>query len=326
MTGSESSTDVESLGATSRPAATWKRVFTLSIELLLVVGIGWALYRRRAELADVVDLDVLHVSLMLLLCAAAAPVRGIELSSVTGSLGVRVGFFESMALTQAATLLNYLPMQAGTLLRARVLKRVRGLSYTRYVAIMSCLVVLAVGTGGVLGMMILPFVPSVAEQVRITAAIAFGAVITASVAFLVLPLDGLPLGQGRLSRRIRDLVTGWRGILASRRSLLVVMATSMSTPILLGLRFSLCFDALSMSVHVPEAMLLAAAILVTAPINITPGGLGVRELVGTAIGVAAGLDYAQVLAAVTLDRVVSLTFSLVVGGGSWVWLKRRGLG
>ncbi len=336
MSGPEAPSEAESAGANpgsaaapsgsnARPRAAWKRALTVLVELLLVVGIGWALYRRRGELAQVIDLDLLDVSLMLALCAAAAPIRGIELSTVTRSLGVRVGFTESMALTQAATLLNYLPMQAGTLLRARVLKRHRALSYTRYVAVMTSLVVLAVGTGGVLGLLLLPLVPAVAGQVRTTAVVAFAVVVAAAVVFMVLPLQRVPLGQSFFARRVHDLVSGWNDIKANKRALLVLVATSMSTPILLGLRFTVCFHALSMPVHLLEALLLAAAILVTAPVNLTPGGLGVRELVGTAIGVAAGLNYAQVLAAVTIDRVVSLSFSFLGGGGSWAWLKRRGL-
>ena len=54
---------------------------------------------------------------MIVLCAAAIPIRGLEFRTATGALGVRMPFAESTALAQAATLLNFLPMQAGTLLR-----------------------------------------------------------------------------------------------------------------------------------------------------------------------------------------------------------------
>ena len=100
---------------------------------------------------------------------------------------------------------------------------------------------------------------------------------------------------------------------------------ALSNPLLLGARYLICFSALSLEVTAPDALLLASAILVSIPVNITPGGVGTRELIGTAIGVAAGLEFSQVLFAVTIDRVVSLTFSAVAGSSGLVWLKRRGL-
>lgn len=305
--------------------AGWKRALTFIIELLLLAGIAWALVQRRDDLARALDLDVVHVVLVLVLCAAAAPVRAVELTAVTRSLGVRMSLPESLALTQAATLLNYLPMQAGTLLRARVLKTQRSLSYARYVAVMSSLVLLAVGTGGVDGLLALPFATTLTSEVRTTAAIGFAVVTAVTVLILLLPLSRLRFGDSWLARRAHDLLEGWQLIKAGGPSLLVLVATAMSTPLLLGLRFAVCFHALSMPVGVPESLLLASAILVSAPVNVTPGGLGVRELIATAIGAAAGLDFAQVLAAVTLDRVISLAFSFVSGLTSWFWLKRRGL-
>jgi uncharacterized membrane protein YbhN (UPF0104 family) len=190
---------------------------------------------------------------------------------------------------------------------------------------MSSLVVLAIGTGAVDGLIALPFATGLSDEVRITTAVALGAVAVLTGLFFLLPLERLPLGEGWVSQRLRDVVTGWHQIKGDRRTLLVLCATAAATPLLLGLRFWVCFSALSMPVHAAESMLLAAAILVSMPVNVTPGGIGPRELIGSAIGAAAGLGFAHVLAAVTIDRVISMLFSLVAGGSSLWWMRRRGM-
>lgn len=302
-----------------------RRVVVTLIEFIVVGGIGLALYSRRGQLASTLDLNVLDVVAVYLLCLAAAPLRAIEFSSVTRALGVPLSFAESFALTQAATLLNYLPMQAGTVLRARVLKQKRALSYTRYVAVMSALAVVGVGSGAVDGLVALPFARALPEPIRQATGVGFGIVIGLVIVFLFLPFERMPLGDGRLARRVRELVDGWQAIKGHPRVLLTICLTTAATPLLLGLRLWICFGALELPVGLAEAVLLGAAILVSVPFNVTPGGLGVRELVGSAVGAAVGLGFAQVLAGITIDRVISLVFSTTVGGGSLAWLRRRGL-
>ena len=295
------------------------------VELVVVVGIAWALWSRREQLGRALDLDIIDIVGVYALCLAAAPLRALEFSSVTQALGVRLALSESFALTQAATLLNYLPMQAGTLLRARVLKQKRELSYTRYVAVMSAIAAVAIGAGAIDGLVALPFARALPDDVTRVAAIGFSVVAAAVVLFFALPLQRLPLGERRLARRVRELLDGWHAIATSPRVLVTVFLTTAATPILLGLRLWICFGALSLPVGLPESLLLGAALLVSVPFSVTPGGLGVRELVGSAVGAAVGLGFAEVLAAVSIDRVISMVFSTTVGGASLAWLKRRGI-
>ncbi len=302
-----------------------RRLVVLVIELVVLGGIGWALYSRRDQLASTFDLDVFDVVAVFLLCLAAAPLRALEFSSITRALGVPLSFGESFALTQAATLLNYLPMQAGTVLRARVLKQKRALSYTRYVAVMSALAVVGVGSGAVDGLVALPFARALPDHILRVAGVGFCAVVLAVVVFLFLPLGRLPLGTGRVAHRLRELIDGWLAIKADRRVLVTICFTTAATPLLLGLRLWICFGAIGLPVGLSESLLLGSAILVSVPFNVTPGGLGVRELVGSAVGAAVGLGFAEVLAGITIDRVISLVFSTTVGGGSLAWLRRRGL-
>lgn len=310
---------------TSQPLGTkrWRKLTVGLIEAACVSGIAWVIYARRNDLFLAFNLDVLDAALLVVLCAAAIPIRGLEFRTATGALGIRMPFAESAALAQATTLLNFLPMQAGTLLRGRVMKA-RSLTFAKYLAIMSYLVLLNIAAAAMIGLLALLASRTIPEATRSAATVVLGAILLATLVFYLLPLHRIPLGRGWLSQRIQDASTGWQQIKADKRALLVLSCTSAATPVLLGLRFWICFSVLSLHVPLAESVFLAAAVLVALPVSITPGGIGVREIAASALGAAAGLGFAPVLAAVTLDRVVSLLFSVVAGGLSLAWLRRRG--
>jgi uncharacterized membrane protein YbhN (UPF0104 family) len=309
---------------TSQPAGKmrYRKLAVGIIEAACIIGIAWVIYRRRNDLLLAFDLDALDAVVLVLLCALAVPIRALEFRTATGALGVRVPFADSAALAQAATLLNFLPMQAGTLLRGRIMKA-RSLSFARYLAMMSCLVLLNIAAAAVIGLLALLLARTIPGATVSTAAIALGTIALAIFIAFLLPLQRIPLGHGWLSQRIRDASTGWQQIKTELRTILVLIGTSAASPVLLGLRFWICFSVLSLQVPLAESLLLGAAVLVAAPISVTPGGIGVREIIATALGAAAGLSFPSVLAAVTLDRVVSLLFSVVAGGASLAWLRRR---
>ncbi len=317
--------DNAAAAATTPGTPSRRRWLVALIELVLLVALGAVLWKRRADLGAALDLDAGHLLALYALNALAVPLRTVELAAVTRPLGVTLSTLESAALTQAATLLNYLPMQAGTLLRARVLKKHRSLSYARYIAVMSGLSITGIGTAAVAGLLVLLLQPPLPPDVRTTAWALFAAAAVLAAGFGLVPWQRLPWGARRLGQRLRELADGWHVLRTTPGLLPVVLATTFLTPVLLGLRYVACFDALSRDVPVASSLLLGAAVFAALPVNVTPGGIGVRELVGAAIGAAAGLGFAEVLAAVTLDRVVSLLFSLSVGGASVVVLRRRGL-
>lgn len=309
---------------TSLPAGTTqlRKLLIGAIEVACVGGIAWVLYSRRHDLSLAFDLDVLDAAILIFLCAAAIPIRGLEFLTATGALGIRLPFAQSSALAQAATLLNFLPMQAGTLLRARIMKA-RSLTFARYVAIMGCVVLLNIAAAAMIGLLTLSAAREIPDATRSAAAAAFGGIALAMLIAFLLPVQRIPLGQSWMSQRIRDALTGWQQLKADRRALLILTCTSAASPVLLGLRFWICFSVLSLQVPPAESMFLGAAVLVALPISITPGGIGVRELAASALGTALGLGFPAVLAAVTLDRVVSLLFSVAAGSFSLAWLRRQ---
>lgn len=301
-----------------------KQLIIFAVQCALVLALGWALYQRRETLAATADVEGSDLLSLFLISVLAAPLRAIELTALTKALSARITLGESLALSQAATLLNYLPIPAGTVLRARILKRHRDLSYTRYVGLMTALIALAAAASATVGLFMLASVSHLSERVTRVVAALFSAIIAIFFLLIALPRR-LPRGQGRIAERLRELLEAWATIVAKRGTVLTLFLTSAGTPLLLGLRYRVAFGALSQPVDYTESALLAAGILASMPTPVTPGSLGVREFLGGAIGTATGLDFTRVLAALALDRAMNMTHVVISGGLSLWWLRRRRL-
>jgi uncharacterized membrane protein YbhN (UPF0104 family) len=317
------------------------RVVSLAVvEAVMVGAIGAVLWSRRSDLGMASQIGPAHLGALVVLIAATVPIRAVELSVVARALSANVPLMRAAAITQAATLLNFLPMQAGTVLRARVLKREHHIDYVRYIALMGSLVLLGMVASCTIGVLLSVLagtsdvVALPADSVRM-ATIAFVVVGCACALVLAFPVPHhlfAPIQSADTKPRswsigVVSMLVAWTDIRRSPRTLALLFLTGLATPILLGIRYAVCLHALSVAVHptgtLVLGLLLACAVLAALPVSITPGGIGVREVVATGLAVGAGLPMSTVLAAVTLDRAVSLAFSLVAGGAALVALRGR---
>jgi uncharacterized protein (TIRG00374 family) len=78
------------------------------------------------------------------------------------------------------------------------------------------------------------------------------------------------------------------------------------------LRLALCFWAIGHPASISQAMAFSLSGVVGSAVSIVPAGLGVRELVSSAIAPFAGLDPAAAFIATATDRLVELVILLVL--------------
>lgn len=300
----------------------------LALEAGIVGYIGYRLWTARAQIAAVWDLEALDLAALLALVVAGSLPTALLFQRILRSLGLELRFAEAWTLTVATTLLNYLPLNPGLFVRARVLKRRRGFSYTRYVAMMGATALLGVMASGVLGLAALGWVAPGLDletlPVAVTALLFAGAV-AGPLVLLHLPAARLAGRTGWIADRLRGLLEGWHEIRRSRATLAILCGWSLVQLVVVALRFSICFGAFAMAVGFPGALLFAAVTTVATVVNVTPAGLGVRELLVGLLAVGFGLDFAQGTVAAGLDRAAVLLFVVPVGLASLLYLRRIGL-
>lgn len=295
------------------------------LEAALVAWIAGYLWVRRGELGELLAIGPGTVAALVALVGATMLVRAVSFRLLVDRLGARIGIGEAVALTTATTLVNHVPMSAGLVLRGAVLHRHHDLSVPRYVALMGASGLLTVAASGGLGLGATLASASTLPSTTLAGLVAlFAGVAVAPLVLLHLPPAWLA-GGGAVRSRMRAVVEGWRDVRADRGTLAALAGLALLQLALVATRFTLCFGAGGVQAGWLAAAVFASVATLSVLASVTPGGLGLREVLVAALAAPFGLGFQQGMVAASLDRAVLLAFSVLAGGAGLLWLRRRGL-
>lgn len=289
-------------------------------QLACVAFVAYMLWARRSDLSAAMNVGLETLSALFLLMFASHLLRTAEFTYMLRKLGVKEGFNEGFWLTGASFLLNHLPFHAGMVMRAVVLRRDHALSYASFASLTLVNVVINVAVSASVALFWLFDVPSVPAAV--TVVLLGGILIVAALLFSIASLP-VPRGQGLVARQVRNLAQAIVSIRGDGRAILVLAGIATGKILVNALRLAICFRALGHALGVPEAGLLAAVQTLSTVVNITPGNLGLREMLVSLVAAGFGTAYWVGLAAASIDRVVSLAYAVASGLPGLHVLRRR---
>ncbi|MCJ7675758.1 MAG: flippase-like domain-containing protein [Sedimentisphaerales bacterium] len=238
------------------------------------------------------------------------------------ALDTPAAFWDIFRLDNAASLLNYVPMKFGTLFRANYLKRHYGLAYPHFATFFFYTIFLMTALAAVVGLGVLLTVYGAAGyESRILAAVFVGT-IAASLLFLFTPLP-VPKAAGQFSSMLRNFLSG-RAQIARQTKTNIVAAVLLSANFLItALRIGIIYHSIGKSIHPAGYLILGALGFVVLFIGLTPGALGIRELVLGFGAVVLAVPLEVGLLAAMIDRAITISYTFVVGGCCTVWLWRK---
>jgi uncharacterized membrane protein YbhN (UPF0104 family) len=237
-------------------------------------------------------------------------------------LGASVGLLEAISLAAVNTLANQLPFAAGMIAKGVYLKRRYRLAYGRYLSATVALYLIFLATAGVAGVTVLGG-RQLLSGVRASPLLLAGfAIMASSLAALWLPLQRLPL-PARWERQFGQIWAGW-GLLQEQKSLVFkIVVVYLVMMVALGGRYWIAFHLLSQPVTFSDTLLFSAASILTQLVSTTPGGLGVREAIVSAVAFTLGFDPAVSAVAVGLDRIIATGLTLALGSLASYHLTRH---
>ncbi len=228
------------------------------------------------------------------------------------ALGVFLGFSESVGLAAVNTLANQLPFAGGLVAKGLYLNRRHQLAYTRFLSAITALYVCFVAVNGAIGLVVLAGWALIGgAQVPRLLILGFSAM-AATLAALWLPADAVTL-PGALGRRLTQLEQGWSVLRRNVYLVAVMGGLQLAGTLLFALRLSIAFHALSQDVTYAQCLLFSSATVLTRLVNITPGGLGVREGIVAGLAGLLGFEAGVSAVAVALDRLVSTGVIIALG-------------
>ncbi|MES1942894.1 hypothetical protein PC39_02175 [Salinisphaera sp. PC39] len=198
-------------------------------------------------------------------------------------IGVTVGLPRAVLVTVLSAAANMLPLPGGSLVRIAALKshaNTYGQTTLATIFIAGCWLGVTLTLAG-LALAYLEFRPA--------------AIVCVSSGLLALGVfAGLLLSHGAAASR-------WLvGLVAVQTGMVVVGA----------IRLWLCFEAVGMSVALPQATVLTLSNVIASLIGIAPAGLGITEALAAGLAAAIGISAASGFLAAVLNRISNL---IVVG-------------
>lgn len=296
----------------------------VGVQLVCVGFVGRTLWGNRSELSGTLSLGVAPLVVLLVLNFLGHLQRTYEFTYMLRQLGVREPFREGFLLTGAGFLLNHLPLNAGFVMRAMVLQRDHALPYSSYLSLTLVNIAANVAMGSCIGL------AGVALQYSLQGTLSWlllmgllGALASCALA-VWLPRFALPAGDGFVQRQLRNLARGVALIRGDGRAIAILLGLAFTKTVAFAVRLWICFAMLGRHLPYFDAGLLAAVQNLLGIVNITPGNLGLRELLLSMVSVELGSTRAIGTAAASIDRLVSISYILASGLPGIFSLRRRG--
>lgn len=230
-----------------------------------------------------------------------------------GAMGMKGSWYDWFHLVTVSSFTNYLPANAGIAVKAFYLKRIHGTPYRTFLAGQGALFLIFAAAAGACGLAaLLAWPPERLPKLIAGALLAM----TAAGGLLLLPRDAARrLGGSYLGESLAAARTGPRAVGAvalCQGSILVATATSLK----------ISFDMGPAEVPLAACVVLAALAPLSRLVAVTPGALGVRELLLGGLAYLMGFTVRDAIIASTFSRLVE--FAVVCSLGSFFTYRLSG--
>lgn len=292
------------------------------ISLALIFVFVYYLYDNSDKYLELFQASVADLIALSALSFAFPLISGVINTYLFKSFGADISYWEGFLLAASSSLANQLPISGGIVSKGFYLKRKHNISYTKFISATMALSFCFLAVNGLIGLSILIYWV-ISKNVAFSPLLIGG--FTFMAAFFLVFL--LPFEKVKFPKKMRNwifqAIGGWT--LISKNPYLVLRLIGLQTglTLLLAIRYWLAFQMLSQNVTICDTLLFSTASVLTQLVSFAPGGLGVREAIVGAVALALGFDMGVSVVAVGLDRLISTSVVLLVGGISAVILSSQ---
>lgn len=291
------------------------------LALLIVAGFFWYLWEHRTDLLKTLDASPWQMLGIVALIFGGWLAAGLQAATLYRALRLPLRVTESVLLTAAGGFGNYMPMRAGTLVRALYLKEVHGLAFARFggvTGLRTLLTLIAAGAAGLLGIAMIALRDGGRGSLGLT--LLFLVLVVAPMLLMLLPVPTWPGASGRIRRMAHNFSGAYDTL---RRQPLVglgVVLLALAQYLLIGLRFVISGAAVGADMDLLVVMMMAPLAALMQFVSITPGGIGLREAVMGYVSMSLGYSFAEGVYIGAVDRAMLLAVTGLFGGASFARL------
>jgi len=289
----------------AEPRRLWIRLLSAAVTLAAVAALAFYLVANWSHVRASYSMPPGPIAAMALMMLGILALRAAAHSTIFRRAIRTIRYGEWFEVVAAGALSNLLPLSAGLVTKAYLVKRLHALSYRSYTGGQLALFLVGLVSSGLVGLVALLGLPWT-QGTWIVGIACLGMLVAGTV--LLVP--------GPLVSRIWSKLGGVGG--ADTPGLLGAATTAGAlhalTLLLSAGKLYLAFSLGPERVPFAACLVFAAAGIATRFVTVTPGALGVRELLIGALAQLTGFSLGDALIASTIDRVVEVVVICVVGG------------
>jgi uncharacterized membrane protein YbhN (UPF0104 family) len=301
-----------------------KRVVSIVILVGFLAWVGWYVNGNREAFAPVLDVTWVDGVNMILAFLLIMTANGLFIAVVSSALGIRLVYREYMSLSLASSFANYfLPLRSGTGMRALYMNHVHGFPIIEFASTLSIMYVMFSVANGLLALIGMGLVAIKGGPANLGLAAFFALVV---IAGLVVMFVDFRIGaeQERFPlKQLAQFTRAWRVLRGNRRLSVRLWSLMLLTAFATVWQCRVAFNAVSVPLPWEGVFVYAAAKNLAALIGLTPGALGIVELVSIYLGRVLGYTTADALSVQGLIRAVAIIVLIATGPFALMYLKRR---
>jgi uncharacterized membrane protein YbhN (UPF0104 family) len=299
-----------------------RKIWLIVVLAIVITGIILFLIMNPHFFRPFLNITLTHAFLLIITNFICTSINGLFLREFTSKFGIDLTILEWFGLSVVTTMGNYItPFSGGMLVRATYLKRKHAFPYSKFMSMLAANYLVIFWMIGIVGTVIL--IKRVSDISSIYVLLVFFITIVCIISMLLLVPSIKLVERSWLTGYINEALNGWDMIRKDGRLLSTIVVYAAINMMTNGLSFWIAYNALGTAVPFTSAFLVSLFVSFSLLINITPGNLGVQEVIVSLssglLGIGAGLG----LVAALLVRASAMLIAFSLGPLFSVFLARK---
>ena len=291
------------------------RLLTNLLGVIILVLLGWYLYRNREVFSSLYSITAWQIVLMILLEAAGYLLGSFLNYSMIRRFGFHVSYLDSVLLQYSNSFLNKImpTIGAGAAFRAVFLKKKYTFPYSQFVATLGGLYLISFIATALIGLACMAVFYLQDGLTNWVITLAFLGLLLPCLAIVIFS-PSVPEKNNRFIKTVRSIISGWNILKKDWRFVVMYTAFVILQLLLSALQVLVCYRALGTQAGLIPMVFLSTLGIILTFLNFTPDGIGVREAVYVFSSNLVQIPQTVLVLGSLVLRGLSILTSMVFGG------------
>jgi len=293
-----------------------KKKINLLLYGLTLIAIPYLLYSNIGEINKIlISLNSWHICVLISISILCIILNSKAFDISISILGLNLNVLEWFTISNINNLYNYIiPFNGGQAVRARYLKSEYNFSYNSYISFISNLYLINLLISSMIALGIAAYLYFTTDKIE-PYLILFLVGVTVALLTTLLAIRFNFINKFEKLRKwkfLNKLMSNSTELLTSKQtfSLVGIYLARLS---FMCLRLFLLLGFLNFNVNFFDVFLVLCVAQFSTVLSITPGNIGVREVIISSLGIVIGLNFEEVLYITFIERGIILLLTLLLG-------------